>query len=247
MIAWSYGGGWQTAAIAVLIREGVLPKPDLSVMADTGREKRTTWEYLHTVIQPYLDPIGVKVEIAPHSLATVDLYSHQGKLLVPAYDAHEGRFPAYCSGEWKREVVNRWLRGRGVESCDLWIGYSIDEIRRVSQQDRNQWCRHQYPLIDRMINRAMCRSLVLGAGLPMPQKSRCWGCPHQSDEEWQEVKNDPEDWAKAVELDREIRENDERDGLFLYSGRVPLELADFSKDAGINAPSRPCETGYCWT
>lgn len=30
------GGGWQSVAIGVLIREGALPKPDLAVIADTG-------------------------------------------------------------------------------------------------------------------------------------------------------------------------------------------------------------------
>lgn len=53
-IVWSYGGGVQSAAIGVLIREGVLPVPDLAVIADTGRERRSTWEYLRRFMQPYL-------------------------------------------------------------------------------------------------------------------------------------------------------------------------------------------------
>jgi len=244
MIVWSYGGGIQSVAIGVLIKEGTLPKPDLSVIADTGREKRTTWEYLSSHMQPYLDPVGVKIEVAPHSLSTVDLYAKNGDLLIPAYDAHEGRLSTFCSGEWKRAVIERWLRSKGVKECDCWIGYSLDELWRA-KKDHRSWCRYTFPLIDRMVNRVMCRALIEAAGLPVPHKSRCWGCPHQSDEEWLEVKADPEDWAKAVALDKEIRENDERDGLFLYSGRVPLEMADFGK--GIVAPSRPCETGNCWT
>jgi hypothetical protein len=56
---WSYGGGTQTAAIAVLILQGKLPKPDIAVMADTGREIQSTWDYLYTVVQPALDSIGV--------------------------------------------------------------------------------------------------------------------------------------------------------------------------------------------
>ena len=39
---WSCGGGTQSGAIAVLIGQGKLPKPDLCFMTDTGREKSST-------------------------------------------------------------------------------------------------------------------------------------------------------------------------------------------------------------
>jgi hypothetical protein len=35
---WSSGGGTQSTAIAVLILQGRLPKPDLAVIVDTERE-----------------------------------------------------------------------------------------------------------------------------------------------------------------------------------------------------------------
>lgn len=54
MISWSCGGGLQSAAIGVLVGEGVLPVPDLAGIADTGRERRTTWEYHRDVMQPLL-------------------------------------------------------------------------------------------------------------------------------------------------------------------------------------------------
>ncbi len=246
MLVWSYGGGVQSVAIGVLVREGVLPRPDLTVIADTGRERRTTWDYMRDVMQPYLNPVGVKIEVASHDLSRVDMYSPSGLPLAPVYTG-EGRLPGYCSGEWKRDVVNRWLRLQGVENCDCWIGFSMDEIRRVSEKDRRQWCRQQFPLIDRMINRAMCRSIITAAGLPIPHKSRCWMCPHQDEKEWQEVYDDPEEWTKAVAADEEIRANDpEQKGLYLYAGRVPLAMANFGSGA-ILPPARPCESGFCWT
>lgn len=248
MICWSYGGGVQSAAIGVLIRQGHLPVPDLAVIADTGREKRTTWEYLFGVMQPYLDPTGLKIEVAPHTLATVDLYAKNGDLLMPVY-TDEGMLPGFCSNEWKRRVAYRWLRLKGVEKCDCWIGYSIDELHRVPKNDARQWCRNEFPLIDLMTNRAMCIGLIQEAGLPVPQKSRCWGCPYQSAAEWLEVKADPEEWAKAVALDQHIRANDP-DGhgdLFLYRGRVPLPLANLEADAKTSTTFRPCEGGHCWT
>lgn len=248
MIAWSYGGGVQSAAIGVLIRQGRIPVPDLAVIADTSREKGTTWEYLFGVMQPYLDPMGLKIEVAPHTLARVDLYDHDGLTLMPAYTA-EGRLSAFCSGEWKRDVIERWLRLKGVRECESWIGYSVDEMRRVPRKDHRPWCKLRFPLIDLMINRTMCRAIIEDAGLPMPHKSRCWQCPHQTPEEWLEVKANPEEWAAAVRLDQEIRERDPDGGgkLWLYSGRVPLEMADLHRDAGTVPEPRLCESGGCWT
>lgn len=244
-VVWSYGGGVQSVAIGVLIREGVLPKPDLAVIADTGREVRSTWDYLRGVMQPYLDPIGLKIEVAPHSLATVDLASGNGDILVPAFTA-EGRLPTFCSGEWKREVVSRWLRSRGVEDCDIWIGYSIDEMRRVSAKDRRKWLRQQFPLIDKFLNRAMCRTLIEKAGLPVPHKSRCFMCPHQNEEEWREVYDDPAEWERACSVDDEIRASDpEQKGLYVHYSRMPLRTVNLSE--GIQPPVMPCEGGHCWT
>jgi hypothetical protein len=242
---WSYGGGWQSVAMGVLIREGVIERPDLAVIADTGRERRSTWDYMRNVMQPYLDPIGLTIEVAPHTLATKDLYAPDGLTLLPAFTG-TGRLPTYCSGEWKREVINRWLRSKGVVSCDCWIGFSIDEMARVSAKDRRLWLRHRFPLIDRFINRKMCEGIIRNAGLPMPSKSRCWMCPHQTAEEWAEVADDAEEWAAAVALDEAIRENDPdpgKGGLYLHHSRKPLAmLAD-----GIQPPSMPCENSNCWT
>lgn len=234
-------------AIGVLVREGALPRPDLAVIADTSREKSSTWAYLSERMQPYLDQIGLTVEVASHDLARVDLYAADGTTLVPAYGATDGRLGAFCSGEWKRDVIYRWLRQKGVTECDMWIGYSMDELRRVPAHDRRGWCRLDFPLVNRMVNRAMCKAIIKAAGLPLPQKSRCWGCPHQTDEEWEEVRRDPEDWAKAVALDEEIRAADPRgEGLYLWSGRKPLAMADFGGDH-LASPAKSCEGGHCWT
>lgn len=242
---WSYGGGWQSVAMGVLIREGVIERPDLAVIADTGRERRSTWDYMRNVMQPYLDPIGLTIEVAPHTLAGRDLYGPDGLTLMPAWTT-EGRLASFCSGTWKRDVIERWLRLKGVKTCRSWIGFSIDEKQRVPKKDHRSWCELRFPLIERMVNRKMCEGIIRAAGLPMPSKSRCWCCPHQTAEEWAEVADDAEEWAAAVALDEEIRASDpapEKGGLYLHYSRKPLAmLAD-----GILPPSMPCENSNCWT
>ncbi len=245
IVALSYGGGWQSVAMCVLVRQGRLPKPDLAVIADTGREVRSTWTYLHEVMQPYLDPIGLTIQTAPHTLARVDLYDDSGLTLMPAY-TEEGRLASFCSGEWKRDVCERWLRLQSVKACTMWIGYSIDEVYRANKKDHRGWCKLDFPLINLFINRAMCRGIIEAAGLPMPKKSRCFQCPHQRREEWLEVKADPEQWAEACRLDHEMRAQDpEQAGLYLYSGRVPLELAVFDHEP--HQAGKLCADGSCWT
>jgi hypothetical protein len=43
---WSYGGGVQTAGIAVLVVEGILPRPDYTLMADTSTLTTTASRYV---------------------------------------------------------------------------------------------------------------------------------------------------------------------------------------------------------
>lgn len=138
---WSYGGGKQSVAIAALIVQGELPKPDLIVMADTGRERSSTWRYLDDWIRPILSQQGLEVHIAPHSLSTVDLWrgeivDGEGKetLLIPAFTTltktgEVAKLPTYCSNEWKRRVVMRWLKAQGIDRAEMWLGISRDEAQ----------------------------------------------------------------------------------------------------------------------
>lgn len=201
----SYGGGRQSVSLIVLAAEGALQRPDIIVMADTGREKSATLDYMHDHVNPYLAKHGMgEVKIAPHTLATVDLYAHNGDMLMPVF-TEDGKLPTYCSGEWKRDVVARQLRLWGVTECEQWIGFSYDEARRVSPSRRN-WIKNKYPLIEMGISVEGCRIIVEKAGLPPAPKSCCWCCPHLKPEQWAEMRAEhPDDFARAVELDEKLR------------------------------------------
>lgn len=226
----SYGGGWQTVTLCVLILKGKLPRPDIIVIADTGREKSSTFDYLDEVVQPALEREGMRVEIAPHSLATVDLYAHNGDLLLPVY-TETGKLPTFCSTEWKQRVVMRYLKSKGVGDCDAWIGFSADEQDRVNALRSNtslpKWYNRTTPLYDIGITRADCGVIVKDYGWPEPPSSACWMCPNMDDREWYEMQqNYPDDFAKAIELEAEIREWDGE--IYLHSSRQPLGQATFN-------------------
>ena len=258
-VVWSYGGGTQSAAIAVLILRGELPRPERIVMADTSREASATWAYLDEVVGSALAKIGMEVEIAPHTLATKDLYSTDGKPLMPVYtrqpdeaDGRVGQMRNFCSGGWKREVVRRYVRslGYGPEGRSErgpvvnWLGISRDEVGRLSG-DRVQWMTTRWPLIfDRPTTRAGCVTLVEDYGWPTPPKSSCWCCPFRGDAQWRELRDEwPEDWARAVALEAELRERDA--GLFLHRSGVPLAEVALG-DSETDEAALPCQSGFCF-
>lgn len=225
----SYGGGVQTVAMVALVLQGKLPRPDIIVAADTGREKASTWDYLDKVVQPALERAGMRVEIAPHSLATVDLYAHNGDLLLPGYTA-TGKLPTFCSTEWKQRVVQRYLRRRGVDQCDVWIGFSMDEKVRVERATGDTgWYQRTFPLYAAGLTRADCLVIARDMGWPAPSSSACWMCPNMDDYEWAEMQRDyPDDFARAVELEAEVQEWDGE--IFLHSSRKPLAQVTFNPD-----------------
>lgn len=249
MNVWNYGGGTQTAAIAVLVLQGKLPRPDMAVMADTGREIASTWAYLHDVVQPALDSIGLTVEIVPHEMSRVDLYDsgNRNLLLIPAYTTINGggKKPTYCSSEWKRDTMRRYLKRKGIKNCNVWLGISTDEIERMKPSDV-KWQRHVYPLIEMIpTSRVACAALVESFGWPTPPKSRCWMCPNQSPLMWSDMrKQQPDEFAKAVAFEKEVQQRDEH--VWLHKAMIPLVDA---VDVTDRQPGLfdGCDSGYCMT
>ena len=249
MQVWSCGGGTQSVAIAALIVKGQLPKPDHSLIVDTTRERSSTWAYYETVLLPALAPLGVNVvRVNRDDYSDVDLYGGEdGKtLMLPVFTVSPStKLGAFCSGEWKRDVAMRYMRnGLGLKTAVMWIGYSTDEMRRVSTP-RRQWCQLRYPLIEDVpMTRDRCKALVRSMGWPPPPRSSCYMCPNHSNSEWREMRDhQPDDFAKAVQIEREFRVNDP--DKFLHPSRVPLDQVDLSEEAGLFT-GHEC-TGTCFT
>ena len=249
MIVWSNGGGRQSAAIGVMILEGILPRPDIICMADTSRECSETWDYLENVMQPAFWKIGLKINVIPHKYATVDLYSGKGNdVLIPAFTrkyGKVGKMPTFCSNEWKQRPVRRWLREQGVEQCDLWLGISTDEMERMKISDVD-WQKNVYPLIEiKPTSRHQCISIVEKYGWPTPPKSRCWMCPNMSAYSWRQLRDKyPDDFIKAVRLESAVRKFDEF--FYLHELGIPLTAAVKKSDHQSDMFDG-CDSGFCWT
>lgn len=241
-----YGGGRQTVAIIVLIVQGKLPKPDFIVIADTEREKQTTWDYLDKWVRPALDiPIH---RVKKSDFATVDLYRHtkagDDYLLIPAFTKEAngglGKLETYCSNEWKLRVCDRFLKKKiGIKDWISWIGYSADEPTRYNSKRRSMGDSVWFPLVDGLpTTKEECVKLVLKHGWSMPRHSACWMCPLQDDGNW--LDNTPDDMEKAVILEQQMQRRDPN--VFLHRSLVPINQVKFDK---TKQAKEPCDSGVC--
>lgn len=252
---WSCGGGTQSCAIAALIVQGKLPKPDFAVIADTHRERATTWAYLDTVLAPALLRVGVVVHrISKEQFAFRhdDLFSNSGSLLIPAYTnitGTVGKMGNFCTKFWKIEAVDNWLSRvhKVTKSMRVkWIGFSINEAARAMRMQRGEEYQKgliRFPLIDDYpMTREQAIACVEEMGWPTPPRSNCWCCANMDDPEWIDLKeNHPDEFAKAVAVDYEIRERDPH--AFLHPSCIPLDQVDFNPKSD---KARPCDSGQCF-
>ncbi len=227
---WMYGGGRQSAAIAILIKEGKIPQPDFACIADTGREKQSTWDYLEQVVQPAM-PFTIH-RISKQKYATVDLFGLNGDI---------SKLPTFCSNEWKTRVCERWLKKEmRVGGWQAWIGFSFNEVKRWKRMRDAQGDMVRFPLVDDFeLTADGCVKLVQDYGWPKPPQSSCFICPNMRDNQWAELPAD--ELEKAIILDEEIRLKDPH--AFLHSSCQPLRQVKFTR---IEEP-QPCDTGGCFT
>jgi len=251
----STGGGTQSTAISALIIQGKLPKPDYVVIADTGKEMLTTWEYMDQITGPALKKIGieiVKIKANEWSREKAKGIFTSGALQIPAFSNMNGqtsKLSAFCSKHWKGEPIDRWLsQTQGITRSKYckWIGFSFDETERILRmQNGDQYKKGliRFPLVDIPTKRQEAIRIVEKMGWPTPPRSRCWMCPNQSDYEWAEVKdNHPELFKAAINLDNSIRETDPY--AFIHSSIKPLQDADLSKPDDLFSAS--CPSGECF-
>ena len=87
------------------------------------------------------------------------------------------------------------------------IGISMDGIPRMHNKSASDGQTLEYPLIDLRLYRRDCMRVIEQAGLPVPPKSSCWFCPFHRRDEWTRMKREqPEQFAKAVELEKMLNE-----------------------------------------
>lgn len=248
-----WGGGRQSVLMLGLIKRGDLPKPDHACMVDTNRERSSTWRYVRAVIAPELEALGIPFTIIDRArYATVDLFGgDEGEsCLLPGYTTQgtgDGKLPEFCSNEWKGRVVMRWAAEQEAwkeTGVDCWIGFTSEEKHR-RRNSSTKWYQKVYPMLD-VVRQHVSKVYDICAefGWPDPVRSCCWMCPNMANPEWESLRNDdPDDFQKAVEIEKEVRAIDPH--FYLHESRIPLDMADLTA-AEKSGKRGGCSSGMCY-
>ena len=248
----SLGAGVQSTTVALLAVEGVLPKPDAAVFADTGWEPAAVYAHLDR-LAAVLGGAGIPLIRLQHGDLRGDALDPGHRFVsMPLFtvnpDGSQGMSRRQCTGEYKTKPIRRRIRqllgypppGRvpaGVYA-EQWIGFSTDEIHRVDGgKDQPRYVRSTYPLLELGMSRGDCQRWLSARGWAGVPKSACIGCAFHGNRQWREMRDQrPAEWADAVAFDRAIRHGGpRRDAMpagtlcFLHAARVPLDRAPIDR------------------
>ena len=251
--------------MVVLAHMGMIPKPDIVVMADTEYESSAVFPYQRKYIVPLCEDMGIDyIFIKKSDWTDADIkYRPDSDTTLPPFfstlngrdynDKCSGKQPGFCSDKWKSTPIKRYLNNRygkkklDKRGVDFWIGMSLDELRRVKYPS-GKW-QKRYPLFEAQILREQAIKIVEEYNLPTPPMSACWMCPNRHDDEWQKMKEDtPLDLRKAGEFEKDLQK--EFPWLWLHSSGTPIEEVDFIKSSRsskqIDMFVKYCDTGLCF-
>ncbi|WP_329025732.1 hypothetical protein [Streptomyces sp. NBC_00690] len=233
-----------------LSAEGILPKVDYAIFADTGWEPRAVYDHLERLEREIATPAGIPIlRVSSGNIRDDALDPHHRFASMPLYilnkDGKPGMTRRQCTGEYKIKPIKKRVRAllgypypvripKGV-FVEQWVGISTDEFHRAKDADV-KYMRNRHPLIaDMDWSRADCIRYLTARGLGTTPKSSCLGCPFHGNAQWRGIRDDsPEEWKDVVAFDAAIRQGNARANAsgnpllgqaFLHRSRVPLSEA----------------------
>ncbi len=245
----SLGAGVQSTVLALMACDGTLPGLDAAIFADTGWEPPSVYEQVDR-LRTVLASAGIPLYVVSSGNLRADTLDPEHRFVsVPYYtrnaDGSDGMGRRQCTSEYKLKPIKVKVRDllgyphptpvpRDV-FAEQWIGFSTDEIGRVRDRLDVNYSRPRYPLLELGMSRKDCQRWLTAAGWGHTAKSACIGCPFHGNAQWRDLRdNHPEQWADAVDFDRQIRKGgasaNPLDGeAFLHRSRVPLDLAPIDR------------------
>lgn len=243
----SFGAGVQSTTMLFMAAEGMIgPMPDVALFADTGDEPVEVYDHLKR-IQARALPFPVEIvsagSIREQMLGwSAGVHKHANgrpPLFVKHANGKVGQTRRQCTQDWKivplerrvRELVGikRGSPGPATPVVEQWIGISTDEIGRLKAA-RRRWLHNRHPLIEANMDRRACSDFLASRGVKAP-RSACRICTFRSDLEWRHLKESPDDFEAACEVDDSLRSGDFalRGAAYLHRSGVALRDVDFSK------------------
>lgn len=250
LVIQSCGAGVQSTALAHLVVDGVLPRPDAAIFADTGWEPRAVYQQVDRLEALYASVDVPFYRVAKGNLRHDAIDPEHRYASIPYFvrnpDGSEGMGRRQCTSEYKLAPITRKIRELlGAKAPDFrrvpkgrvaeqWVGFSTDELLRANRRKDSQGVQYlttRYPLIDLGWSRRDCEKYLAEKGWGDTVKSACIGCPYHGNAQWRDLRdNHPDEWADAVAFDESIRRGGARglplDGqAYLHRSRVPLSIA----------------------
>jgi 3'-phosphoadenosine 5'-phosphosulfate sulfotransferase (PAPS reductase)/FAD synthetase len=250
------GAGTQSTAVALLHLDGTLPPIDAAIFADTGWEPQEVYDHLAKLRDVFAAADMPLLEVTAGNLREDSLTpadvgrSASIPLHVKTLSGDKGGIARrQCTREYKVAPLRRAILGLLAERLEIeattWrsipsdvyveqvFGISTDEAVRA-RTPRDRWAINFYPLLDMGWRRGDTIAYLERQGWNAP-RSACIGCPFHSDNEWRRLRDEhPDEWADAVEFDRQIREvnahSPERleSRAYLHRSLLPLSEVDLS-------------------
>jgi site-specific recombinase XerD len=185
----SLGAGVQSTTVLLLACDGVIPRFDYALFADTGWEPRQVYENLAR-LRAHAENAGVPVRIVSAGNIRTDALDPAHRFVsMPLHvlnaDGSRGLARRQCTSEYKisplkkaaRQLLGyphprRVPRGVFVEQS---IGISTDEFTRAKDSGV-RYLRNVFPLIELGWDRARCIEYLAERGFGHTVKSACVGC-----------------------------------------------------------------------
>lgn len=248
----------------------ITPMPDCAIFADTQDESANVYRWLDMLEgfineAPFPFPIHRVTKGKLSESALTSRLSAKGvkysKTQIPFYTLNSDKSHGMvknrqCTSDFKimpirkkQREIGEIKRGQKTVSVITWIGISLDEASRM-KESREVWCQNRWPLIELRMTRQNCHEWMEAKGYPQPPRSACVYCPFHNNTEWRRLKyTEPEEFAKAVQFERDIQNMKEAGSVpFLHASRVPLDQVDFStlgqRNGQLNLFENECE-GVC--
>jgi len=189
----SFGGGVNSTAMLLgLLERG--QRPDLILFADTGGEKKATYDFvalLNAKLQGVGWPSITTVREERWTLEEECLRDETLPSIVVGFRS--------CSDKFKIRPQERYLKSLGITDHIKLIGFDAGEAHRI-KVDRPT---NRYPLIEWGWGRDECLKQIAGYALPVPPKSSCFFCPEMQEQEILELgRTDPELLQRALAMER---------------------------------------------
>lgn len=149
----SNGLGVQSAAMYLMSSLGIIPRFDVSIFADPGREKKETYKYLEWLVDWQKKNDGIPLLVVPskgnlyNDLINGTNSTGNRFASIPAYtkeegDSKEGMLRRQCSDEYKIAVINAAIKRlygkKGKQRYPktyIYIGFTLEECDRMKTND----------------------------------------------------------------------------------------------------------------